>query len=123
MIFAIPNNQFDPAKFKARYGLTDRDFKTGMVGSRLHVTVSVNLPDNPPIFDPPPAPVDSNGRVGPVKLRPGMAGQGTAAVRLEPGALLTHPEVGALEYVDDGVNGHLYCTINRNGTPTRLQIF
>ncbi len=45
-----------------------------------------------------------------------------APLVLQNAALLDVPVLGALEYVDDGTNGHLYFTRNVAGVPTRTEI-
>lgn len=55
-------------------------------------------------------------------LPAGAAGAGLAPLKLEPGVLLATPEVGAVEFTDDGTTGHLYVTVNVAGVPTRIQI-
>lgn len=55
-------------------------------------------------------------------LPAGAAAAGLAPLKLEPGTLLTAPELGAVEFTDDGTNGHLYITLNVAGVLTRVQI-
>jgi hypothetical protein len=55
-------------------------------------------------------------------LPAGAAGAGLAPLKLEPGTLLATPEIGAVEFTDDGTTGHLYVTVNIAGVPTRVQI-
>lgn len=55
-------------------------------------------------------------------IKAGSATAGTAPIKLTAGTLLTTPEVGALEYVDAGVTGHLYFTRNVAGVPTRGEV-
>lgn len=43
-------------------------------------------------------------------------------VILDPGTLTSSPMVGALEYTDDGTDGHLYFTRNVAGVPTRGEV-
>lgn len=57
-----------------------------------------------------------------LRLRGGTATPGSAALTLEPGTLLETPELGTLEYVDDGTTGHLYFTLHVGGVTTRIQI-
>ncbi|MFZ2125362.1 MAG: hypothetical protein WA087_01185 [Candidatus Saccharimonadales bacterium] len=52
----------------------------------------------------------------------GTATAGTAPLKLTPGELLATPELGAVEFTDDGTNGHLYITLNVSGVLTRVQI-
>ena len=60
--------------------------------------------------------------VPPIRLKGGTATAGTAPLILEPGTLLKTPELGALEYVDNGTTGHLYFTLKVAGVTTRVQI-
>jgi hypothetical protein len=43
-------------------------------------------------------------------------------LKLTSSPLLATPEVGALEFTDDGTTGHLYITVNVAGVPTRVLI-
>ncbi len=52
----------------------------------------------------------------------GSATAGAAPLKFTPGALLTTPELGAMEFVDNGTTGHLYITQNVAGVLTRVQI-
>lgn len=55
-------------------------------------------------------------------LPAGTATAGTAPLKLTAGALLTTPELGAVEFTDDGTNSHLYITIKVGGVLTRKEI-
>ena len=55
-------------------------------------------------------------------LKAGTATASTAPIKLTAGTLLTTPELGTLEYTDNGTIGHLYFTANVAGVVTRLQI-
>jgi len=55
-------------------------------------------------------------------LRAGVAGAGGAPLKLTAGTLLTTPELGTLEYVDDGTTGHLYFTLKIATVTTRVLI-
>ena len=55
-------------------------------------------------------------------LKAGTATANTAPLKLTAGTNLTTPELGAIEFTDDGTNGHLYITLNVSGTLTRVQI-
>jgi len=55
-------------------------------------------------------------------LKAGTATAGTAPIKLTAGTLLTTPELGALEFTDDGTTGHLYITLHQGGVLTRVQI-
>lgn len=55
-------------------------------------------------------------------LAAGTTAASSAPLKFTPGDLLTTPEVGAMEFTDDGTDGHLYITVNVAGTPTRVQI-
>jgi len=52
----------------------------------------------------------------------GTATAGTAPIKLTAGTNLTTPELGTLEYVDNGTTGNLYFTRNVAGTITRSLI-
>ncbi len=73
---------------------------------------------------------DSTGNVGigvtsptaVLHLKAGTATQYTAPIKLTAGVLLTTPELGTLEYTDDGTTGHLYFTLNVATVITRVQI-
>ncbi len=52
----------------------------------------------------------------------GTATAETAPLKLTPGTLLTVPELGAVEFTDDGADGHLYITLNVASVLTRVQI-
>ncbi len=52
----------------------------------------------------------------------GSAAASTAPLKLTPGTLLTVPELGAVEFTDDGADGHLYITLNVASVLTRVQI-
>lgn len=74
--------------------------------------------------------IDYLGRVGIGTTTPsallniiaGTAAAGTAPLKLTPGTLLTTPELGAIEFVDNGTIGHLYITLNIASVLTRVQI-
>ncbi len=55
-------------------------------------------------------------------LQAGTATAGTAQLKLDASTLLTTPEIGAIEFVDNGTTGHLYVTLNVAGILTRVQI-
>lgn len=57
-IYPVPAEQFDGAKFKTRYSLTQKQFYAKSINNLNHVVLrdGVNLPDDPPIFDPPDPP-------------------------------------------------------------------
>jgi hypothetical protein len=55
-------------------------------------------------------------------LKAGTATAGTAPIKLTAGTLLSTPELGALEYVDDGTTGHLYFTLKIATVTTRVLI-
>ncbi len=57
-----------------------------------------------------------------VNIAAGTAAAGTAPIKLTPGTLLTTPELGAVEFVDNGTTGHLYITQHVAGVVTRVQI-
>lgn len=59
---------------------------------------------------------------GVLHLPGATAAAGTAPIKLDPGVLLTTPEVGALEFIDNGTTGHLYITVSIAGVATRVQI-
>lgn len=126
--YPVPNNQFDPEKFKARYALSDDDFKAGLIDAQLYVFTDIALPDDPPIFEapslpaPPPVVPEPQSIERPVRLVAGTARQGTAPITFEPGTLLTHPQLGAVEFADDGVNGGLHITMHVGGVLVRVRI-
>lgn len=62
---------------------------------------------------------DGGGRL---QLPAGTATAGTAPLKLFTGVLNTTPEIGALEFVDDGTTGHLYVTVHVASVVTRVQI-
>lgn len=72
----------------------------------------------------------TNDRIGLLVANPtarfhlpaGEASAGGAPFKLTPGTLLTTPEVGALEFIDNGTTSHLYITVNVAGVATRIQI-
>lgn len=55
-------------------------------------------------------------------LPPGRAAVNKAPLKFTAGTLLTTPEVGTLEFTDDGTTGHLYITIRTATVVTRLQL-
>ncbi|MGK2864899.1 MAG: hypothetical protein ACSLE0_23405 [Chitinophagaceae bacterium] len=57
-----------------------------------------------------------------VHIKAGTATAGTAPTKYTAGTLLSALELGALEFTDDGTNGHLYITLNVAGVLTRVQI-
>lgn len=57
-----------------------------------------------------------------IHLKAGTTVAGTAPIKFNAGSLLTVLELGALELIDNGTNGHLYITLNVSGTLTRIQI-
>lgn len=63
--------------------------------------------------------VDGGGRL---QLPAGTATAGTAPLKYFPGVLNTSPEIGAMEFVDDGTTGHLYVTVHVASVATRVQI-
>lgn len=52
----------------------------------------------------------------------GTATAGTAPLKFTPGTLLATPEIGAMEFVDDGTTGHLYITVHVATVTTRVTI-
>ena len=77
-----------------------------------------------------PFAIDSLGNVGigltgptaVLHLKAGTATASTAPLKFTAGVLLSALELGALEFVDDGTNGHLYITRNLAGVLTRTLI-
>lgn len=57
-----------------------------------------------------------------VALAAGTAAAGTAPIKLTAGTLLTTPELGALEFTDDGTTAHFYVTVRIASVVTRVQI-
>ena len=57
-----------------------------------------------------------------VHLKAGSATDSTSPLKFTSGTLLTAPELGAMEFVDNGTDGYLYITLNIAGTLTRVQI-
>jgi hypothetical protein len=55
-------------------------------------------------------------------LKAGTASANTAPLKFTAGVLNTTPVIGAVEFVDDGANGHLYITLNVGGVLTRKEI-
>lgn len=55
-------------------------------------------------------------------LGAGTATANTAPLKFITGTLLTTPELGAVEYVDDGTTGTLYFTCKVAGVTTRLKV-
>ena len=55
-------------------------------------------------------------------LPAGTATANTAPLKFTAGVLNTTAEAGAVEFVDDGTNGHLYITLNIDGVLTRKEI-
>jgi len=55
-------------------------------------------------------------------LKAGTATANTAPLKFTAGTLLSALELGALEFTDDGADGHLYITMNVGSTLTRVQI-
>ena len=55
-------------------------------------------------------------------LPAGTATAGTAPAKMTAGTLLAALELGALEFVDNGVTSHLYITVNIAGVLTRVAI-
>lgn len=52
----------------------------------------------------------------------GTATAGTAPIKFNAGTLLTTPELGTLEFTDDGTTSHLYITVRIATVVTRVQI-
>lgn len=65
---------------------------------------------------------DANLPTAQLHIVAGTVNAGTAPIKLTPGPLMTTPELGALEFTDDGTTGHLYFTRNVAGILTRTQI-
>lgn len=57
-----------------------------------------------------------------ITLAAGTATAGTAPIKLTAGTLLSTSELGAIEYTDDGTNGHIYFTLNQSSTKTRIEL-
>ncbi len=55
-------------------------------------------------------------------LRAGTATANTAPLKLNAGTLLTTPELGAIEFTDDGTTAHLYVTVRIATVVTRVQL-
>lgn len=51
----LETDTFDPAKFKARYGLTNADFEVAELNGLKYVRLrdGVVIADKPPLFEPP----------------------------------------------------------------------
>ena len=64
----------------------------------------------------------TNGGHQTVTIRPGTATAGTAPLKFTTGPLLTAPEVGAVEYNDNGTNGKLYTTYKQATVTTRMTV-
>jgi hypothetical protein len=64
----------------------------------------------------------NNGMHQTVTLVAGTATAGTAPLKFNTGTLLTAPEVGALEFNDNGTNGKLYASYKQATTTTRLTV-
>jgi hypothetical protein len=75
--------------------------------------------------------IDTTGNVGigtaittpsaRVHIAAGTATASTAPLKFNAGTLLTTPELGAFEYVDDGTTGHLYFTYKVSTVTTRRE--
>ncbi len=55
-------------------------------------------------------------------LKAGTATASTAPLKLNTGTVLTAPELGAIEYNDNGTTGAFYATVNVGAVATRVQI-
>jgi len=55
-------------------------------------------------------------------LPAGTAASSSAPLKINTGTLLTAPELGAVEYLDDATTGHFYGTVSVAGVPTRVQL-
>jgi hypothetical protein len=55
-------------------------------------------------------------------LPAGTATANTAPAKLTAGTLLATPEIGAIEFTDDGTTAHLYCTVRVATVVTRVQV-
>ena len=66
--------------------------------------------------------IGTTGPTARLQIKAGTATAGTAPFKLTPGVLLITPEIGAMEYTDDGTTGHLYFTVNIAGVATRVLI-
>jgi len=55
-------------------------------------------------------------------LPAGTAAAGTAPLKLTAGVVNTTPELGTVEFTDNGTTGHLYITLNVGGVVTRKEI-
>lgn len=55
-------------------------------------------------------------------LAAGAAAAGKAPLKLTAGTLLTTPEIGAIEFTDDGTTAHCYVTVRVATVVTRVQI-
>lgn len=55
-------------------------------------------------------------------LKAGTAAANNGPLKFTAGTLLATPELGSMEFVDNGTTGHLYITANVAGVLTRLQL-
>lgn len=63
-----------------------------------------------------------NGSHKTITIRPGTTSALTAPLKFTSGSVMTTPEVGAVEFNDNGTNGKLYVTQTQSTIATRLTV-
>ena len=66
--------------------------------------------------------IGTTGPTAVLHLKAGTATASTAPLKLTAGTNLATPELGAIEFTDDGTDGKLYITLNVGGVLTRKEI-
>lgn len=101
-VTAIGNSGYDASMFfSGSSGTTN--FFNGAFADRVGVNIGTT----------------TNTRGALLRLGAGAAAANSAPLKFTAGTLLTTPELGTLEYVDNGTTGNLYFTRNVAGTITR----
>ena len=101
-VTAIGNAGYDASMFFSG-GSGTTNFFNGAFSDRVGVNIGTT----------------TNTRGALLRLGAGTATANSAPLKFTAGTLLTTPELGALEYVDNGTTGNLYFTRNVAGTITR----
>ncbi len=66
--------------------------------------------------------IGTTGPTAKLHLAAGTATASTAPLKFNAGTLLTTPEIGTLEFTDDGTTAHIYGTVRIAGVVTRVLI-
>ena len=107
------DNQLRTNEATARYSaMIYGEFNSTLLSQKLYLNSKVSINPTGSLVSP----------TAYLHLGAGTATANTAPLKFTSGTLLTVPELGTIEYYDDGTNSHFYGTIKVAGVTTRIQI-